>query len=55
VSITVLYIVLIGSTLLVVGVAGAAYWRYRKHMRASDHHLRDTLAEIDEERRIGQR
>ncbi len=48
-----LYVILIVSTLLIVGVAGAAYWRYRRHMKASDATVRRALDELEKQPKIG--
>jgi hypothetical protein len=48
-----LYVTLIVCTLALVGVAVAAYWRYRRHMKASDEALRGALDQMEQERKLG--
>jgi predicted lysophospholipase L1 biosynthesis ABC-type transport system permease subunit len=48
-----LHVILIVSTLLIVGVAAAAYWRYRRHMKASDAALRGALDELEKQPKVG--
>ncbi len=48
-----LHVILIVSTLLIVGVAVAAYWRYRRHMKASDAALRGALDELEKQPKVG--
>jgi predicted lysophospholipase L1 biosynthesis ABC-type transport system permease subunit len=50
-----LHVILIVSTLLIVGVAGACYWRYRRHMKASDAPLRGALDELEKQPKIGEK
>ncbi len=50
-----LYVILIVSTLLIVGVAAAGYWRYRRHMQASDAALRGALDELEKQARIDEK
>jgi hypothetical protein len=52
-----LYLILLLSVLAVLGTAGVLYLRVRRHLRASDTALRQTLKEVEEEHRsttIGQ-
>lgn len=52
-----LYVILLLSLVAVLGTAGVLYLRVRRQLRASDDALRQTLREVEEERRpttIGQ-
>ncbi len=52
-----LYVILLLSLIAVLGTAGVLYLRVRRHLRASDAALRQTLQEVEEEHRpttIGQ-
>lgn len=42
--------ILVLCTAVLLAVAGACYWRVRRHMRASDTALREALEEIERER-----
>lgn len=46
----ILYLILVLSTGLLLGVAAACYWRVRRTMKASDAALREALEEIEKER-----